>query len=74
MRRENVEPMSERSIMAPDFDYRHSTGPVIGRFLAGLKEQKKIWGRRAAGLCKPSGNHKPLRTQRLHATDTVRLS
>ena len=32
-----------------EFPYKHSTGEVIGRFLAGLKEQKAIWGRRVAG-------------------------
>ena len=32
-----------------EFDYKHSTGEVIGRFLAGLKDQKKIWGQRVAG-------------------------
>ena len=31
------------------FPYKRSTGEVTGRFLAGLKEQKKIWGRRIAG-------------------------
>lgn len=43
-----VEPMRERLVM--EFPYKHSTGETIGRFLAGLKEQKKIWGQRAAGL------------------------
>lgn len=32
-----------------EFSYKHSTGEVVGRFLAGLKTQKKIWGRRHAG-------------------------
>ena len=32
-----------------EFPYKHSTGETVGRFLAGLKEQKKIWGRRVAG-------------------------
>ena len=32
-----------------EFPYKHSTGETIGRFLAGLKEQKTIWGRRVAG-------------------------
>ena len=41
-----MEPMSAR--MTVEFPYKHSTGEVIGRFLAGLKEQKKIWGRRVA--------------------------
>jgi uncharacterized OB-fold protein len=43
----SVEPMSQR--MTVQFPYKHSTGEVTGRFLAGLKEQKKIWGRRIAG-------------------------
>ena len=29
--------------------YKHSTGETIGRFLAGLKEQQKIWGQRVQG-------------------------
>ena len=33
-----------------EFPYKHSTGETIGRFLAGLKEQKRIWGQRVAGL------------------------
>ena len=33
-----------------EFPYKHSTGEVIGRFLAGLKEQKRIWGQRVRGL------------------------
>ena len=32
-----------------EFPYKHSTGEVIGRFLAGLKEEKRIWGQRVAG-------------------------
>jgi len=32
-----------------EFPYKHSTGETIGRFLAGLKEQKKIWGQRVTG-------------------------
>jgi len=40
-------PMHQDSVM--EFPYRHSTGETIGRFLAGLKEQKKIWGQRVAG-------------------------
>src|ERR1043166_2042020 len=32
-----------------EFPYKHSTGEVVGRFLAGLKEQKRIWGQRVAG-------------------------
>ena len=43
----SVEPMSQR--MTVTFPYKHSTGEVTGRFLAGLKEQKKIWGRRVSG-------------------------
>jgi hypothetical protein len=42
-----VEPMSQR--MTVQFPYKHSTGEVTGRFLAGLKEQKRIWGRRVSG-------------------------
>ncbi|GIW42951.1 MAG: hypothetical protein KatS3mg077_0233 [Candidatus Binatia bacterium] len=42
-----VEPMTLRQVM--EFPYKHSTGPVVGRFLAGLKEQRQIWGRRVAG-------------------------
>jgi len=33
-----------------EFPYRHSTGEAVGRFLAGLKEQRRIWGQRVAGL------------------------
>ncbi|HJQ83181.1 MAG TPA: OB-fold domain-containing protein [Candidatus Binatia bacterium] len=33
-----------------EFPYKHSTGETIGRFLAGLKEQKRIWGQRVRGL------------------------
>ena len=33
-----------------EFPYKHSTGETIGRFQAGLKEQKRIWGQRVAGL------------------------
>ena len=40
-------PMSQDSTL--EFPYKHSTGETIGRFLAGLKEQGKIWGQRAAG-------------------------
>jgi uncharacterized OB-fold protein len=32
-----------------EFPYKHSTGATIGRFLAGLKEQKRIWGQRVSG-------------------------
>jgi uncharacterized OB-fold protein len=39
--------MHQESVM--EFPYKHSTGETIGRFLAGLKEQKVIWGRRVAG-------------------------
>ena len=40
--------LQRRQVM--EFPYKHSTGEVIGRFLAGLKLQKKIWGQRVAGL------------------------
>jgi uncharacterized OB-fold protein len=43
----SVAPMRQRQTM--EFPYKHSTGETIGRFLAGLKEQKKIWGQRVAG-------------------------
>jgi hypothetical protein len=42
-----AEPMYHDTIS--EFPYKHSTGPTIGRFLAGLKEQKKIWGQRVSG-------------------------
>ncbi|MGH7893222.1 MAG: OB-fold domain-containing protein [Candidatus Binatia bacterium] len=42
-----VEPM--RAEVTMEFPYKHSTGETIGRFLAGLKEQKKIWGQRVKG-------------------------
>jgi hypothetical protein len=42
-----IEPMHAEQSM--EFPYKHSTGETIGRFLAGLKEQKTIWGRRVAG-------------------------
>jgi uncharacterized OB-fold protein len=35
--------------MNVEFPYKRSTGEVVGRFLAGLKEQKRIWGRRIPG-------------------------
>ena len=40
-------PMNERRVM--EFPYKHSTGETVGRFLAGLKVQKTIWGQRVAG-------------------------
>jgi uncharacterized OB-fold protein len=43
-----VAPMEQAQTM--EFPYKHSTGAIIGRFLAGLKEQKRIWGQRVAGL------------------------
>jgi hypothetical protein len=43
----HVEPMYAEVTM--EFPYKHSTGATIGRFLAGLKEQKKIWGQRVSG-------------------------
>ena len=42
-----VEPMPAEVTM--EFPYKHSTGETIGRFLAGLKDQQKIWGQRVAG-------------------------
>ena len=44
---QTIEPMSQRMTVA--FPYKRSTGEIVGRFLAGLKDQKKIWGRRVAG-------------------------
>jgi len=44
----SVAPMRQRMAMNPP-PYKNSTGEVVGRFLAGLKEQKKIWGQRVAG-------------------------
>ena len=41
------EPLSQR--MTVEFPYKRSTGEVVGRFLAGLKDQKAIWGRRVSG-------------------------
>jgi uncharacterized OB-fold protein len=43
----SVAPLHERRVM--EFPYKHSTGPTVGRFLAGLKEQKTIWGQRVSG-------------------------
>jgi uncharacterized OB-fold protein len=42
-----VAPLHEHRVM--EFPYKHSTGPTVGRFLAGLKEQKTIWGQRVSG-------------------------
>jgi uncharacterized OB-fold protein len=42
-----VEPMHAEQAM--EFPYKHSTGETVGRFLAGLKEQKTIWGQRVPG-------------------------
>lgn len=42
-----VEPMYQEQVM--EFPYKHSTGETVGRFLAGLKEQRTIWGQRVAG-------------------------
>ena len=43
----SVAPLDERRTM--EFTYKHSTGATVGRFLAGLKEQKTIWGQRVSG-------------------------
>jgi uncharacterized protein len=32
-----------------EFPYKHSTGETIGRFLAGLRDQRRIWGQRVQG-------------------------
>jgi uncharacterized OB-fold protein len=42
-----VEPMHQDQAM--EFPYKHSTGETVGRFLAGLKEQRTIWGQRVPG-------------------------
>src|SRR5262249_61853532 len=42
-----VAPMFADTTM--EFPYKHSTGETIGRFLAGLKEQRRIWGQRVPG-------------------------
>ena len=42
-------PAPLRLDVVSEFPYKHSTGEVIGRFLAGLKEQTRIWGQRVAG-------------------------
>jgi uncharacterized OB-fold protein len=42
-----IEPLHHDVVM--EFPYKHSTGEVIGRFLAGLKEQRTIWGQRVRG-------------------------
>jgi uncharacterized OB-fold protein len=42
-----VAPLHEQRVM--EFPYKHSTGSTVGRFLAGLKEQKMIWGQRVSG-------------------------
>jgi uncharacterized OB-fold protein len=44
---EPITPLRQKQMM--EFPYKHSTGAVIGRFLAGLKEQTKIWGQRVSG-------------------------
>ena len=46
----SASPAPMRLDVVSEFPYKHSTGEVIGRFLAGLKEQKRIWGQRVAGL------------------------
>jgi uncharacterized OB-fold protein len=41
-------PAPMRLDVVSEFPYKHSTGEVIGRFLAGL-QAKGIWGQRVAG-------------------------
>jgi hypothetical protein len=48
MTRIDTTPMFQESALV--FPYKHSTGQTIGRFLAGLKEQRAVWGQRVAGL------------------------
>jgi hypothetical protein len=45
--RDALAPMHSDVVM--EFAYKHSTGETVGRFLAGLKEQRVIWGQRVAG-------------------------
>lgn len=45
---EPVEPMTTDQVS--EFVYKRSTGSDVGRFLAGLRDQKRIWGQRVAGL------------------------
>src|SRR5215510_8235267 len=42
-----VAPMFSDTTM--EFPYKHSTGETIGRFLAGLRDQRRIWGQRVEG-------------------------
>ncbi|MCX8071463.1 MAG: OB-fold domain-containing protein [Candidatus Binatia bacterium] len=42
-----IEPMTQRQVM--EFPYKRSTGPVVGRFLAALRDQRQIWGQRVLG-------------------------
>jgi uncharacterized OB-fold protein len=42
-----IAPLHQDVVM--EFPYKHSTGETIGRFLAGLKEQGRIWGQRVRG-------------------------
>jgi uncharacterized OB-fold protein len=42
-----IAPLRKQTVS--EFPYKHSTGDSIGRFLAGLKEQKRIWGQRVSG-------------------------
>jgi hypothetical protein len=44
----DVVPMHQQQAL--EFPYKHSTGSTIGRFLAGLRDQKTIWGQRVSGL------------------------
>jgi hypothetical protein len=46
-RESSIAPLSQKQVM--EFPYKHSTGETVGRFLAGLKLQKKIWGQRVSG-------------------------
>lgn len=48
MEHQAVEPMT--ADQASEFVYKRSTGVDVGRFLAGLRDQKRIWGQRVAGL------------------------
>ena len=51
-----------RTLSAPvtvAFDYTRSTGPVLGRFLTGLREARLLGGRTSAGVVVPPPEYDP---------------
>ncbi len=44
MKPASTAPLHQHQVM--EFPYKHSTGETIGRFLAGLRDDKTIWGQR----------------------------